>query len=68
MACLPAVPAHQADEMCIRDRGRTSVKRMWSEKKGAAYDAVVVLDDTGEKYVRFKLEFPKRKEGVNGKK
>ena len=49
-------------------KGRTSVKGMWSEKKGAAYDAVVVLDDTGEKYVRFKLEFPKRKEGVNGKK
>ena len=49
-------------------KGRTSVRGMWSEKKGAAYDAVVVLDDTGEKYVRFKLEFPKRKEGVNGKK
>ena len=47
-------------------KGRTSVRGMWSEKKGAAYDAVVVLDDTGEKYVRFKLEFPKRKEGVNG--
>ena len=49
-------------------KGRTSVRGMWSEKKGAAYDAVVVLDDTGEKYVRFKPEFPKRKEGVNGKK
>ena len=48
-------------------KGRTSVKGMWSEKKGATYDAVVVLDDTGEKYVRFKLEFPKRKEGVNGR-
>ena len=43
-------------------KGRTSVKGMWSEKKGAAYDAVVVLGDTGEKYVRSKLEFPKRKE------
>lgn len=49
-------------------KGRTSVKGMWSEKKGTSYDAVVVLDDTGGKYVRFKLEFPKRKEGVNGKK
>ena len=49
-------------------KGRTSVKGMWSEKKGASYDAVVVLNDTGGKYVRFKLEFPKRKEGVNGKK
>ncbi len=49
-------------------KDRTSVKGMWSEKKGSTYDAVVVLDDTGGKYVRFKLEFPKRKEGVNGKK
>ena len=48
-------------------KGRTSVKGMWSEKKGSTYDAVVVLDDTGEKYVRFKLEFSKRKEGVNGR-
>ena len=48
-------------------KGRTFVKGMWSEKKGSTYDAVVVLNDTGEKYVRFKLEFPKRKEGVNGR-
>ena len=31
-------------------------------------DAVVILDDTGGKYVNFKLEFPKRKDGVYGKK
>ena len=49
-------------------KGRTSVKGMWSEKKGSTYDAVVILDDTGGKYVNFKLEFPKRKGGVNGKK
>lgn len=42
-------------------KGRTSVRGMWSEKKGAAYDAVVVLNDTGEKYIRFKLEFPKKR-------
>lgn len=40
-------------------KGRTSVKGMWSEKKGSAYDAVVVLDDTGGKYINFKLEFDK---------
>ena len=39
-----------------------------SEKKQAAYDAAVILDDTGGKYINFKLEFPKRKEGVNGRK
>ena len=49
-------------------KGRTSVKGMWSEKKGSTYDAVVILDDTGGKYINFKLEFPKRKDGVHGKK
>ena len=49
-------------------KGRTSVKGMWSEKKGSTYDAVVILNDTGGKYVNFKLEFPKRKDGVHGKK
>lgn len=49
-------------------KGRTSVKGMWSEKKGSTYDAVVILDDTSGKYVNFKLEFPKRKDGVHGKK
>ena len=49
-------------------KGRTSVKGMWSEKKDSTYDAVVILDDTGGKYVNFKLELPKRKDGVHGKK
>ena len=30
---------------------------MWSEKKQATYDAAVILDDTGGKYINFKLEF-----------
>ncbi len=38
-------------------KGRTNVKGMWSEKKGSAYDAAVILDDTGGKYINFKLEF-----------
>ena len=49
-------------------KGRTNVKEMWSEKKQATYDAAVILNDTGGKYINFKLEFPKRKEGVNGRK
>ena len=48
-------------------KGRTNVKGMWSEKKGSTYDAAVILDDTGGKYINFKLEFPKRKAGANGK-
>ena len=42
-------------------KGRTNVKGMWSEKKGAAYDAAVILDDTSGKFINFKLEFPKQK-------
>lgn len=42
-------------------RGRTAVKGMWSEKKGDTYDATVVLDDTGSKFVKFKMEFPKKR-------
>ena len=49
-------------------KGRTAVKGMWSEKKGDTYDAIVVMEDTGEKFVKFKLEFPKRKDGANGRK
>ena len=48
-------------------KGRTNVIGMWSEKKGSTYDAAVVLDDTGGKYINFKLEFPKRKGGGNGR-
>ena len=49
-------------------KGRTNVKGMWSEKKQAAYDAAVILDDTGGRYINFKLEFPKRKVGADGRK
>ena len=49
-------------------KGRTNVKGMWSEKKGATYDAAVILDDTGGKFINFKLEFPNRKDGANGRK
>ena len=39
--------------------GRTPVKGLWSEKNGKTYDATVILNDTGGKYINFKLEFPK---------
>jgi DNA topoisomerase-3 len=43
-------------------KGRVKVKGMYSEKKGSTYDATVIMDDTGGKYVNFKLEFERRKE------
>ena len=42
-------------------KGKTAVKGMWSEKKGDTYDATVVMEDTGGKFINFKLEFPKKK-------
>ena len=41
-------------------RGRVHMKDLFSEKKGVLYDAAIVLDDTGGKYVRYKLEFDKK--------
>ena len=43
--------------------GRISMSGLYSEKTSRTYDAVVVLDDTGGKYVNFKLEFPQKKGG-----
>lgn len=41
--------------------GRISMSGLYSEKIGKTYDAEVILDDTGGKYVNFKLEFPVKK-------
>lgn len=43
--------------------GRVFVSDLYSEKTGKTYDAVVVLDDTGDKYVNFKLEFSDKRGG-----
>ena len=41
--------------------GRISMSGLYSEKTGKTYDAEVILDDTGGKYVNFKLKFPIKK-------
>lgn len=41
--------------------GRISMSGLYSEKTGKTYDAEVILDDTGGKYVNFKLEFSVKK-------
>jgi len=41
--------------------GRVKLKNLFSEKKGVLYDATVVLEDTGEKFVHYKLEFDNTK-------
>lgn len=43
-------------------KGRVKMTGLFSEKKGVAYDATVVLDDTG-KYVNYKLEFDQKAGG-----
>lgn len=40
--------------------GRVFISGLYSEKTGKTYDAFVVLDDTGDKQVNFKLEFEQK--------
>lgn len=40
--------------------GRAFMKGLYSPKTGKAYDAAIVLDDSGGQYVNFKLEFPQK--------
>ena len=47
--------------------GRAAVTGLFSEKKGVFYDATVVLDDNGGKFVRFKLEFDNKSTEKKGK-
>ena len=37
--------------------GRVKMKGLYSEKKGILYDGTIVMEDTGGRYVNFKLEF-----------
>ncbi|NCE65843.1 type IA DNA topoisomerase [Pseudoflavonifractor sp. 524-17] len=46
--------------------GRTVVTGLFSEQKGVLYDATIVLDDDGGKYVRFKLEFDSKTDKKGG--
>ena len=42
-------------------KGRVHMTKLRSEKKGTEYDADIVMEDTGGKYVNFRLEFPEKK-------
>ena len=42
-------------------KGKTKVKSLYSEKKDKTYDAVILMEDTGGKYINFKMEFAKEK-------
>ncbi|MCI8316880.1 MAG: DNA topoisomerase 3 [Lachnospiraceae bacterium] len=41
--------------------GKVKMTGLYSEKKGILYDATIVMEDTGGKYVNFKLEFDQKK-------
>lgn len=43
--------------------GKVKMTGLYSEKKGIFYDAVITMDDTGGKYVNFKLEFENKAKG-----
>ena len=42
--------------------GKAKLKGCYSEKTGKTYDATVLLDDSGGKYVNFKLDFAGKKQ------
>ena len=41
--------------------GRVEMKGLYSEKKGILYDGIIVMEDTGGRYVNFRLEFDGKK-------
>lgn len=43
--------------------GRVKMTGLYSENKGGTYDATIIMEDTGDRYVNFKLEFPPKKAG-----
>jgi len=45
----------------LLSKGRAAMKGLYSEKTGKTYDADVLLADTGEKYVNYKIELKKTK-------
>jgi DNA topoisomerase-3 len=47
----------------LLEKGKAKLNGCYSERTGKIYDAIVILDDTGDKYVNFKMEFPTKKGG-----
>lgn len=41
--------------------GKVELNGCYSEKTGKTYDAIIILNDTGDKYVNFNMEFPIKK-------
>ncbi|MBQ9348680.1 MAG: DNA topoisomerase III, partial [Oscillibacter sp.] len=54
----------------LLQHGRVRMTGLYSEKKDTTYDATVVMEDTGEKHLRFRLEFDEKpaKESSSPKK
>lgn len=47
----------------LLENGKAPMTGLYSAKKGVLYDATIVMDDTGGRYVDFKLEFDRKKQG-----
>lgn len=45
----------------LLENRKVELKGCYSEKTGKNYDAIIILNDTGGKYVNFKMEFPTKK-------
>jgi len=44
----------------LLNSGRAKIKGLYSEKKDKTYDAVIILADTGGKYVNYRFHIPER--------
>ena len=51
----------------LLEKGKAKLNGCYSERTGKTYNAIVILDDTGDKYVNFKMEFPTKKGDSNKK-
>lgn len=56
----------EAAAALLRD-GRVKMSGLYSEKKGILYDATIIMEDTGEKFINFRLEFPAKNKGEDSK-
>lgn len=65
LSLIPSITTYAAQsneyvdpaDVWIEANGRTNVKGLYSEKKDKTYDAAVVLIDSTDKYVHYRLDF-----------
>ncbi len=52
----------------VLSKGSTKLTGCYSEKTGRNYDCTVMIEDTGEEFVKFRMEFGKKNKAINKRK